>query len=183
MDLAPVGDDWVLLTEAPIGVDRAASWIVTSTCGAAVTFAGTVRDHSEGREGVSELTYEAYAEQVKPRLLAICAAARDRWPELGRTVIWHRIGRLELTEASVICAASSPHRPEAFHAARFLIDTVKATVPIWKRETWQDGSDWSLCDHEIDEVELSESARRALEEEIDRRAGVPSPPVHPEPHR
>jgi molybdopterin synthase catalytic subunit len=111
-----------------------------------------VRDHAEGRPGVSELEYEAYEEEVVPRLVAIAAEARRRWPDLGRVAVLHRVGTLAVGETSVLIAASAPHRGEAFDAARFCIDTLKTTVPIWKRETWNGGTDWALCSHPVDEV-------------------------------
>jgi molybdopterin synthase catalytic subunit len=101
--------------------------------------------------GVTKLVYEAYAEQVEPRLTAIVEEARRRWP-VGRMALLHRVGELELGESSVIVVVSSAHRGEAFEAARFGIDTLKATVPIWKRETWDGGEDWALCAHEVVEV-------------------------------
>lgn len=151
------GDDWLALTTAPIPVAAAYEWAVLPRCGAVVAFSGTVRDHAEGRPGISELTYEAYESQVVPRLAAIAAEARARWPVLGRLVMIHRTGRLGLGECSVLVVASAPHRPEAFAAARFGIDAIKSTVPIWKRETWADGTDWALCVHDLAEVhELAE---------------------------
>ena len=78
-----------------------------------------------------------------PRLAAVAAEARRRWPVVERLALLHRIGDLELSDASVAVVASSPHRPEAFDAARFCIDTLKETVPIWKREHWADGSGWA----------------------------------------
>jgi molybdopterin synthase catalytic subunit len=107
-----------------------------------VNFVGTVRDHAEGRPGVTGIEYEAYAEQVEPRLSAIAAAARDRWERLGRVVLLHRVGPLAVTEASVLVVTSTPHRAEAFATARFCIDTLKVTVPIWKRESWSGGVQW-----------------------------------------
>ena len=80
----PHGEDWVGLTGAPLPVDAALSWAGLPHCGAVVLFCGTVRDHAEGRSGVTELEYEAYEEEVAPRLAAIAADARCRWPVLGR---------------------------------------------------------------------------------------------------
>jgi molybdopterin synthase catalytic subunit len=145
-------DTWIALTEEPLPVDAAYEWAVLPDCGAVVLFSGTVRDHAEGRPGVTSLEYEAYAEQVEPRLQAIADETRQRWPTTGRIALLHRIGKLELRESSVIVVASSPHRGEAFEAARFGIDTLKATVPIWKRETWEGGEDWGLCAHDVGEV-------------------------------
>jgi molybdopterin synthase catalytic subunit len=109
-----------------------------------------VRDHAEGRTGVQAIDYEAYAPQVLPRFEAIVAAARELWPDLGRAVVWHRVGHVELGEASVVVVVSTPHRAEAFEACRYLIDTLKATAPIWKHETWEGGTDWSLSARPIE---------------------------------
>jgi molybdopterin synthase catalytic subunit len=145
-------DDWVGLSAEPIPVGRAVAWAERPHCGAVVLFTGTVRDHAEGRPGVSALEYEAYSEEVLPRLSTIVAEARRRWADLGRVAVVHRVGSLSVGETSVLIAVSAPHRAEAFEAARFCIDTVKTTVPIWKRETWEGGSDWALCSHPVDEV-------------------------------
>lgn len=130
----------------------ALQWAVLPSCGAVVLFCGTVRDHAEGRPDVTRLTYEAYDEEVQPRLAAIAAEARRRWPTLGRLAILHRTGTLAVEEVSVAIVASAPHRAEAFDVARYAIDTVKTTVPIWKREVWSGGEDWSTCDHPVDEL-------------------------------
>ena len=145
-------DDWVGLTAESIPVGRAVAWAERLDCGAVVLFTGTVRDHAEGRPGVSELECEAYEEEVVPRLSAIAEEARRRWDGLGRVAILHRVGTLSVGETSVLIAVSAPHRAEAFDAARFCIDTLKTTVPIWKRETWEGGSDWALCSHPVDQV-------------------------------
>jgi molybdopterin synthase catalytic subunit len=136
------GDDWVGLTQGHLPLEAALEWAVRPECGAVVNFVGTVRDHAEGRPGVTGIEYEAYAEHVEPRLSAIARAARERWERLGRVVLLHRVGPLSVTEASVLVVASTPHRAEAFAAARFCIDTLKATVPIWKRESWSGGVEW-----------------------------------------
>lgn len=136
------GDNWLALSADPLPVAAAYDWAVRPSCGAVVLFSGTVRDHAAGRSGVSLLEYEAYEEQVVPVLEEIALEARRRWPALGRIVLLHRTGPLAVETSSVVVAVSAPHRPEAFEAARFGIDTLKATVPIWKRETWDGGSDW-----------------------------------------
>jgi molybdopterin synthase catalytic subunit len=117
-----------------------------------VLFSGTVRDHADGRPGVSHLEYEAYVDQVEPRLARIAGEARARWPVIGRIVLLHRVGGLGLGECSVVVVVSAPHRGEAFDAARWCIDTLKTTVPIWKRETWSGGVDWGSDAHDVDEV-------------------------------
>jgi len=148
----PPDDVWVELTAGPLSMDRAATWVTRSDCGAVVVFGGTVRDHAEGRPGVVELEYEAYASQVEPRLAAIAAEARARWPELGRLALWHRTGTLAVSECSVVVAASAPHRATALDATRYCIDTLKTTVPIWKRERWAGGDDWGQDAHDIMEI-------------------------------
>jgi molybdopterin synthase catalytic subunit len=144
------GDNWLGLTTEPLSSESALAWAEKPSCGAVACFVGTVRDHAEGRTGVRAIDYEAYAPQVLPRFEAIVAAARERWPDLGRAVVWHRVGRVELGEASVVVVVSSPHRAEAFEACRYLIDTLKATAPIWKQETWEGGTDWSLAARPIE---------------------------------
>jgi molybdopterin synthase catalytic subunit len=149
----PTGrDDWVGVTAEPLPLGRAAAFVERADCGGTVVFTGMVRDHAEGRPGVVSLEYEAYEEEVTPRLAAIAAEARARWPSVGRLALLHRTGLLAVGEASVVVAASAPHRAEAFEAARFCIDTLKATAPIWKRETWDGGEDWSTCAHPVAEV-------------------------------
>ncbi|MFZ8997045.1 MAG: molybdenum cofactor biosynthesis protein MoaE [Ilumatobacteraceae bacterium] len=140
---APVhGDEWLGLTDAEIPIGAVYEWTLRPDCGAVVLFSGTVRDHAEGRTDVEFLEYEAYDELVVPKLREIVAETRVRWPDVGRIALIHRVGRLGLGESSVIACVSSPHRPEAFVAARFAIDALKASVPIWKRESWEGGSDW-----------------------------------------
>jgi molybdopterin synthase catalytic subunit len=146
------GDDWLGLTDAVLPAGVAADWAVRPSCGAVVLFSGTSRDHSPGRIGVTTLEYEAYEEQVVPRLAAIAEAARARWPELGRLVLLHRVGEVPVGESSVVVVASAPHRDAAFAAARYGIDTLKATVPIWKREVWEGGADWTLDATPVEDV-------------------------------
>lgn len=145
-------DDWLGLTDDALPVGPAADWAVRPDCGAVVLFSGTARDHAPGRDGVELLEYEAYEEHVVPRLADIAARMRESWPTLGRVVLLHRIGVVPVGESSVVVVASSPHRPEAFAAARFGIDTLKSSVPIWKRERWKDGESWGLEAQHIADV-------------------------------
>lgn len=150
--IAPNGDNWTGIVDGPLPLDEAASWVVLPSCGAAVFFSGTARDHSTGRPEVDRLEYEAYEEQVSPRLDAIVAAARRQWSDIGRMALLHRIGYVPVTESAVIVAVSSPHRATSFEAARFGIDTLKNTVPIWKKERWQGGESWGLEPQHVEEV-------------------------------
>lgn len=151
------GDTWTGISDEPLPLERASAWAVRPSCGAVVTFSGTARDHSTGREDVSTLAYEAYEEQVVPRLEAIADAAREKWPDLGRLVMLHRVGVVPITESAVVVVASAPHRGAAFEAARFAIDTLKSTVPIWKKEKWSAGESWGLEAQHIEEVESAAS--------------------------
>ncbi len=153
----PDNGDWCALTTTDLPIAAVYEWCVLPTCGAIVVFSGTVRDHavdSDGavRDGVTHLTYEAYEEHVEPRLHAIAAEARNRWLGLGRLVLLHRVGQLGLGDSSVVCAASAAHRGEAFEAARFLIDALKDSAPIWKRESWEDGDSWGTGSRVIRDV-------------------------------
>jgi molybdopterin synthase catalytic subunit len=100
------------LTDGPLPIAAAYDWAVLPTCGAVVLFSGTVRDHAVDehgttRDNVESLTYEAYEDQVVPRFAAIEAEVRQRWPETGRVVLWHRTGRLELAESSVVVVVTA----------------------------------------------------------------------------
>lgn len=113
-----------------------------SDAGATVLFLGTVRDHSPGKEGVTHLDYEVYPEQVEEKIGEILLEASSAWPTLAMAVE-HRSGVVEVGEASVAVAVSAVHRADAFAAARFVIDELKTRAPIWKKEYWPDGSEWS----------------------------------------
>jgi molybdopterin synthase catalytic subunit len=139
--------DRIELLDHTIPVGELHDWAVLPGCGGVVVFSGTVRDHSDGREGVTELEYEAYEPYAQQRMEGIAREARDRWPVLGRIAMVHRVGVLGVTDTAVAVVVSAPHRAEAFEAGRYLIDELKARVPIWKRETWPGGSEWSVCEH------------------------------------
>ncbi len=159
------GDDWLGLTDAELPIGEMYQWCVRPDCGAVVLFSGTVRDHAEGRTDVVQLEYEAYDEMVVPKLAEIAAETRARWSTVGRIAIVHRTGVLGLGESSVVAAVSAPHRPEAFDAARFAIDALKVSVPVWKREIWEGGSDWGTnASSLIDASEVSSAAGRGHRE-------------------
>jgi molybdopterin synthase catalytic subunit len=110
--------------------------------GATVLFLGTVRDHSEGREGVTHLEYEVYAEMVERSIEALADEALAKWPLLA-VAVEHRSGVVVTGEVSVGVCVAAEHRSDAFEAARYLIDELKARAPIWKKEHWPGGSEWS----------------------------------------
>ncbi len=143
--LRPSSDarEWIALSSDPLPTSDAIDWATTPAAGAVVTFAGVVRDHAEGRDGVRAMTYEAYEEPAARAMGEIARELRGRWPEVERVALLHRVGDLELSETSVLVVVSSPHRRAAFDAALFAIDTLKESVPIWKQEHWSGGSDWA----------------------------------------
>ena len=98
---------------------------------------------------MTTLEYELYETYAVPTMEKVARTARSRYPDLGRIALIHRTGPLAVEEVSVVVVVSAPHRGEAFEAARLCIDMIKETVPVWKRETWSGGSDWSVCSHEI----------------------------------
>jgi len=141
----PEGDTWTGISDAAIDTAAIAAWLPRPSCGAVVSFVGTSRDHSPGRPGVTELTFEVYAAGASRRLAELADEIRRRFPGVERVALVHRGGEVPLVEAAVFVGVSAPHRDEAFDAARFGIDALKTTVPIWKRETW-DGGESSAVD-------------------------------------
>lgn len=108
--------------------------------GSVLTFAGVVRDVNRGRQVVG-IEYHAYEEMAAREMARIEEAARERWPGLTVEIV-HRVGALKVGEASVLIAVGSPHRDEGFAALRYAIDTLKESVPIWKKEIYADGYSW-----------------------------------------
>ena len=149
--LRPIPDarDWVALTDEPLPAAAATTWATVPEAGAVVTFSGVVRDHAEGRPGVEAMTYEAYEGPAVRALSEIATEIRRRWPDVARIALLHRVGELQLSEASVVAVVSSPHRRTAFAACEFAIDTLKESAPIWKQEHWSGGTDWAVEQHPI----------------------------------
>jgi molybdopterin synthase catalytic subunit len=131
-------DCW--LSERPLDVAAVVARVSGPGIGGVVTFLGAVRDHARGRE-IEHLEYEAYTGMAEREMAKIAAEAGARWPGV-RVAIAHRTGRLEIGELAVVVAAGAAHRAEAFAACRFAIDTLKQTVPIWKKEFATDGEHW-----------------------------------------
>ena len=148
-----MGETWVGLSPSELPAETARTWATRPDCGAVVLFVGTARDHSEGRDGVHRLVYEAYDKHVVPRLVALDSELRSRWPSVRRTALLHRTGEVPIGEAAVVVVVSSPHRAEAFEGARFAIDALKSTVPIWKREAWIDGESWGREAQHLADIE------------------------------
>jgi molybdopterin synthase catalytic subunit len=128
------------VTSDPLDV-RAVSAVVSSAdCGAIATFVGLVRNENGGRT-VLWLDYEAYEPLAVKSFIRIDEEAGERWPSIA-LAIHHRVGRLDIGEASVVIAAASPHRAEAFAACRYAIERIKQIAPIWKHEHFEGGEVW-----------------------------------------
>lgn len=128
------------VTGDPLSVEGAVSAVTKSTCGAVATFIGVVREFSRGRR-VSYLEYEAYPEMAIAKMHQIEQEIRDKW-EVEGIAIHHRVGRLEVGEASVVIVVAAPHRRQALDACAYAIERLKQIVPVWKKEVSPDGSTW-----------------------------------------
>ena len=124
----------------PINVAQVEQYVYDPTCGGIVTFIGTVRNSTKGKN-VVRLEFEAYVPMAIKELQKIADNIFEKWP-VKKLAIHHRIGNLEIGEVAVAIAISCPHRKNAFEACAYAIDTLKETVPIWKKEIFEDGEVW-----------------------------------------
>jgi molybdopterin synthase catalytic subunit len=128
------------VTNKPLNLQELVDFVTDPEAGAIATFIGTTRNNNEGRR-VLALDYDAYPEMAEKELRRIGTEASRKWP-LCRIAIVHRIGPVQITQASVMIAVSSAHRDAAFAACRFAIEEIKKTVPIWKKELYEGGELW-----------------------------------------
>ena len=133
-------DHWIQIVRTPIYIEQLVNQLRRPEDGAAVVFDGIVRNHSQGRETLY-LEYEGYEPMALKKMKEIEETARNRW-SVNRIGIVHRLGRLEIGDASVVIVVTSAHRKDAFQACQYVIDTLKKTVPIWKKEFFADGEIW-----------------------------------------
>jgi molybdopterin synthase catalytic subunit len=138
--IPPVSGGAFLVTEEPLSLEAAFDEVADERAGGIATFTGTVRRQSRGRE-VTHLEYEAYAEMAEDVMAKLAAHLESRY-DLCAVAIHHRVGRVEIGEASVVIAVSAPHRQDALAACRDAIDTLKETVPLWKKEVYEGGEEW-----------------------------------------
>ena len=124
----------------PLDLSALLALVQAPSLGGVAVFLGTVRDHHAGR-AVVRLEYEAYPEMAEAEMRKIAEEAKARFG-VARIAVAHRTGRLEIGETSVAVVVGSAHRREALEACRFVIDTLKRTAPIWKRELYEDGAAW-----------------------------------------
>lgn len=125
----------------PLQADAVAAAVDDPGAGGIAIFSGVVRNQTGGRT-VKFLEYEAHAPMAEAKMREIGRAIHERWPDVKRVAMLHRVGRLEIGESSVLIAVSSAHRAEAFQACQYAIDTLKQTVPVWKKEHFEDGEVW-----------------------------------------
>jgi molybdopterin synthase catalytic subunit/molybdopterin converting factor small subunit len=133
--------DIFAVVDCPLSPDDIAARVDDPGAGGLVIFSGVVRNETGGRP-VKFLEYEAHAPMAETKMREIGAAIRARWSGVKRVAMLHRIGRLEIGESSVLIAVSAAHRGDAFEACRYAIDTLKRTVPVWKKEHFEDGEVW-----------------------------------------
>ena len=133
-------------------MEKIYAWSVLDNCGAVLLFSGTVRDFSDGRPGVTRLSYEAYESVAFDRMNDLANKALTDFTGIGRVAVVHRFGEMAPGDATVIISVSAAHREQAYEASRFLIDTLKKSVPIWKKESWQGGSDWALGANPVNDI-------------------------------
>jgi molybdopterin synthase catalytic subunit len=130
----------IQLTRETLDRNALVEAVMHASAGGIVIFEGVVRDNARGKQ-VRYLEYDVYIEMAEEQIRLIVAEAKRRWG-IERVAVAHRLGRLEIGEASVIIVVATPHRAEAFEACRYIIDTLKTTVPIWKKEVATDGEEW-----------------------------------------
>lgn len=133
-------DGRYVITKHPITSDEVLAKVIVPEHGAALAFVGTTREWTMGQRTV-RLEYEAYAPMAVRTMEQIGAELNERWPGT-QTAITHRIGIVDIAETSVVIAVSSPHRDACYEASRYAIERLKQIVPIWKKEIWEDGSEW-----------------------------------------
>ena len=138
--IPPVSGGAFRVTEEPLSLAAVVDEVADESAGAVATFLGTVRRESRGRT-VLYLEYEAYAEMAEDVMAQLAAELEQRY-DLWAIAIHHRVGRVEIGEASVIIAVSAPHRQDALAACKDAIDTLKQTVPLWKKEVYEGGEEW-----------------------------------------
>lgn len=131
----------IQLTEQALIAQNYIDFVMTGGAGAVDVFIGTVRDNTQGRT-VTHLEYEAYEPMALSEMKKIADEALHKWP-IQKIAIHHRVGTLYIGDVAVVVAVSTPHRSDAFEACRYIIDTLKQTVPIWKKEIFEDGEVWA----------------------------------------
>jgi molybdopterin synthase catalytic subunit len=149
------------ISPTPLDVVAVVAEVSRPDCGAVTVFVGTTRDNNQGKR-VLCLEYEAYEPLAVRSFERIATESRERWPGTG-LAIHHRVGRVQIGEASVVIAAASPHRADAFAASRYAIERIKQIAPIWKHEFFEGGERWieGAVAHPDDEVAKEKAFKSA----------------------
>ena len=132
--------DFIHITKQPLSIEQVTSLVAAPNLGGINVFVGAVRNQTKGKK-VVRLEYEAYEPMALSEMKKIALRVKEQWP-LASIAIHHRVGLLQTGEAAVVIAVATPHRADAFAACQFAIDTLKETVPIWKKEVFEDGEEW-----------------------------------------
>ncbi|XP_003276568.2 molybdopterin synthase catalytic subunit [Nomascus leucogenys] len=132
--------DVINFTAEKLSVDEVSQLVMSPLCGAISLFVGTTRNNFEGKKVIS-LEYEAYLPMAENEVRKICSDIRQKWP-VKHIAVFHRLGLVPVSEASIIIAVSSAHRAASLEAVSYAIDTLKAKVPIWKKEIYEESSSW-----------------------------------------
>lgn len=134
--------DFIRICTEKLSTEEVLQLVVSPSCGAVSIFVGTTRNNFEGKK-VVHLEYEAYVPMAETEIKKILTDIRQKWPSVKHMAVYHRLGLVPITEASVAIAISSPHREDSLDAVKYCINTLKATVPIWKKEVYEEeGCSW-----------------------------------------
>lgn len=129
--------DFIKLVNERMSIDEISELVKSPKCGAVSLFVGTTRDNCDGFK-VAKLVYEAYDTMALKAMKRVCMDIRKKWPGVENIAIYHRLGDCPVMEASVVIAVSSPHRQDSLQAVQFAIETLKASVPVWKKEEYEE---------------------------------------------
>ncbi|XP_040277193.1 molybdopterin synthase catalytic subunit-like isoform X1 [Bufo bufo] len=134
--------DFIRLCKEKLSTEEVMQLVVSPSCGAVSIFVGTTRNNFEGKK-VVHLEYDAYVPMAEMEIKKILTDIRQKWPSIRNMAVSHRLGSVPVTEASVVIAISSPHREDSLDAVKYCINSLKATVPIWKKEVYEEeGASW-----------------------------------------
>ncbi|XP_075711027.1 molybdopterin synthase catalytic subunit-like [Rhinoderma darwinii] len=142
MDENEEPQDFIRICAEKLCTEEVSQLVVSPSCGAVSIFVGTTRNNFEEKK-VVHLEYEAYVPMAETEIRKILTDIREKWPSVKHMAVYHRLGLVPITEASIVIAISSPHRNDSLDAVKYCINTLKATVPIWKKEVYgEQGSAW-----------------------------------------
>ena len=160
-DASLAESDWIRLQREPIDAGALVAAVKDGEAGAVVVFDGIVRNHTRGRRTL-HLDYESYEDMALRQMQGLAREAQQRFG-VRRVALVHRLGRLQVGETSVLIVVTSAHRAQAFEACRWVIDTLKKTVPIWKKEWFEDGAVWADGEPFPEEISIHKTGESAGE--------------------